>query len=156
MARGPSKSPFDIYAVGERRAAYHLDAMADVAEDARPFFRQLQDEIAREEGEWWRTHGRGVWPALSDRTRELKQKAGLDNGIMVATGALRASMTKGSGGRGRRVSKSVMHFSTPLYYAVFHNTTRPVRIPRDAKFRRMVHDELTKHLLEPTKRTVVE
>jgi hypothetical protein len=149
MAR---EARIEVEQEGAGRAAHHLHGMAAVIEQPRPFWEKLQDQIAGLERVWFATDGRGTWPPLADATRERKAQQGLDPHIMVATGALRDSLTAGHIGKSRRKSKTVMHFGTSVYYA--NMQTRRVLVPTDRKFRKMVSKQLAAYIVAPTKKSV--
>jgi hypothetical protein len=156
VARAPRiRKPEDfISSVGVFRAVRHLRGMQAAADDPRPFWRKLQDEIAKEERHWFETSGHGAWPPLADSTRERKAALGLNSRTMVATGALVRSLTVGHQGKSRRVGKTIMHFGTSVYYANMHAKTRPVLIPTDTKFRSLVKKQLAHYVVEPTTKAV--
>lgn len=156
----PVKNPlgFVMEEKGGEVAERHLTGLAKRGEDPRPAFRQITDELRLGEAEWFDSAGAGTWPRLSDRTLESKQRQGLPREPLVATGALRRSLTvkRGQGGI-RSVTKRQMRFGSRIYYAKFHERgtgvpARPILVPLTPKTRRRMVDDIREHLLGRRKR----
>lgn len=144
----------DIEEHGAREAAWDVRAIGERAADPRPYFRNVFDVIARAEGNWFATEGRGTWPQLKEATRERKRRAGNDNGAMVATGRLRNSLTKASGrGARRRAAKTVMRFGTTVPYAKYHYHRMPPLVPMDERIRRDLCKRLSTYIVKSNTRS---
>jgi phage gpG-like protein len=136
-----------IKAKGDDVASRHLTELAKRGDDPRPAFREIVEDVRSAEADWFASEGRGSWPPLAARTLAAKARAGHAGGALVATGALRRSLTvKRGAGAVRSATKRQMKFGTKVHYARFHDTgegapKRRVMIPLDARARReMVKD----------------
>jgi phage gpG-like protein len=152
-------SPLDlgIQAQGDDVASRHLTELAKRGEDPRPAFRQIVEEMRSAEGEWFGSDGAGTWPKLADSTLEAKRRAGFPTDVLVATGALRRSLTVKRGkGAQRSITKRQMRFGTKVYYGKFHDqgsgvAKRPILVPMDAKARRRMVADVRDHMLGKTR-----
>lgn len=66
------------------------------------------------------------WPALSEKYAERKKSIWGDRGILVASGALLASMTvEGATGNINIITKTSAIFGTSIYYGIYHDSSEP-------------------------------
>ena len=151
MAAGPLG--FVIESHGDKAAARAVALLGKRGEDPRPAFAQMQDDLRAAEVEWYDSHGEGSWPHLDERTLENKQRQGYPPEPLVATGALRRSLTVKRGQKGiRSATKTRLRFGTRVPYAVFHQEARGVPqrrplVPVDQRTRRKMTGDLRDHLL---------
>jgi phage gpG-like protein len=153
----PKASPlgFSIEAKGDDAAARTLRALGQRGEDPRPVFQQISDELRAAEVHWFESRGDGSWAPLAQDTLDKKARSGQPPEPLVATGALRASLTASRGQQGRRtVTQKQMRFGTRVKYAVFHKEGRGVPersplVPVDARTRRRMVKDVRDYLMQP-------
>lgn len=118
---------------GDEAATQLLRGLGKSAADPRPAFKQIADELAIAEGEWFASRGEGSWPDLAETTIAYKAQHGLPPDPLVATGALKRSLIVRSGSGGRRtITQKQLRYGTRVPYARFHARARTgySRMPR--------------------------
>lgn len=114
----------DFSVLGEKQVSQMLSRTTDKAADLGPYWLMvtglLQDTIA----EQFRTEGgrTGGWAPLSDRYALDKVRRFGAAPILVATGALKDSLTGGSGFIQRQEGNESLRFGTSLGYGVYHQS----------------------------------
>ncbi len=116
----------ELAITGDHEAAKRLQRIGDRAVDARPVFREITQLLVGYERKRFDLEGPG-WEPLSPSTVARKARLGQPPTPMVATGALERSLTSLGGANQRlEVERDEMVFGTTLFYARFHQKTRPV------------------------------
>ena len=157
MANVAAALGLDVRAHGDDVASRHLTALAKAGEDPRPAFRQIQEEIRTAEATWFGTRGEGSWPNLQQATLDAKLRRGQPPDPLVATGALRRSLTvKRGSGAIRSATKRQMKFGSKVYYGRFHERGGrvPVRrplLPVDTRTRRRMVKDVREWLMGATR-----
>ncbi len=115
-----------------------------------------ESRLARSDGSVT-TVPKTYWPELAEATRENKAALGQPSAALIATDALRESLTARSGHKGKRTAtRQSMRFGTRVWYARFHaGGTKGTRgipkrdplIPIDVRTRRRMVDEVRRYLL---------
>jgi phage gpG-like protein len=129
-----------LYSVtGEDDVRHMLLAIGDRAEDARPAFKVIADQLRAVELALFEAEGAGEWPPLKESTRERKAALGQPDKILQATGALKDSLTiNNAEGATEYLSPWELVFGTHLTtedgapYPVFHQrgtSKMPARPP---------------------------
>lgn len=145
-----------VAAKGDDVASRHLTELGKRGDDPRPAFRAIVEDVRSAEADWFTSEGAGSWPPLAARTLKAKQRAGYPSSALVATGALRRSLTiKRGKGAVRSATKRQMKFGTKVHYARFHDTgegapKRRVMIPLDAKVRRRMVKDVRDYMMGRT------
>lgn len=126
------------------RAAYPREAYNEVAADAR---REMAGEFSSQ-GQ----RGGRAWVGLASSTLERKRRESLPSRILVATGALQASLVTSGGGNITQIDHEGVAIGTTVAYARFvsggtrRQPARPIR-PSVAAQERWV-DMLAEHIIE--------
>lgn len=114
----------DIKVTGDRRTITAVNAWMRELEDWTPVWALIEADFYRMEQEQWASEGsRGgdKWPPLSPAYAAWKARRYPGQPLMVATGALRDSMTKqGATGQVRVIDKFRMELGTEIEYGVYH------------------------------------
>lgn len=109
---------------GNRQAAIRFRVMADKALDAKPVMAVIRELIIRGHREQFDTHGGFLgdeWPPLADATIARKQREGLPEEPLVATGALGTALAGGAG-KSTTVTRAMVRVGLnkrTLWYAIF-------------------------------------
>lgn len=128
---------------GDEAAAQLLRGLGKSAADPRPAFKQIAEEIAVAEGDWFASAGGGSWPRLAETTIAYKAQHGLPPDPLVATGALKRSLIVRSGSKGRRtITQKQLRYGTLVPYARFFQRARTgySRMPRRYPMISLGHD----------------
>lgn len=116
--------------------------------NARPALEQTADVLMRREEQWWDSGGEGTWPPLADETLRQKAALGQPAELMVATGKLRASLTRrGAAGQDLEVTESTLRLSTTLAYAAYASRRRPIAAPPSRGEVAEAADEITSYVM---------
>jgi phage gpG-like protein len=97
--------------------AQRLQRFAASVSDARPAFEAMLPYLNRGEEQAWSTSGAALgthWPPAADPERKV------DPRMLVATGALRASLAGQTGESERVATSTELRFGTRVPYARFH------------------------------------
>lgn len=87
-------------------------------ERPRPALEEVRQDFFRVEEEWFATAGRGTWAPLSPSTLRSKPAG---TGILVRSGALRASLTRAGARYGyNRINRATLFVGTQHPAAEFH------------------------------------
>lgn len=160
----------DIF--GEQQIARKLLRVGEHAEDAAPAFRGIADYWRRIEVRQFNSQGEtgsGGWKPLAAATiaskkasKDPKVRANAEK-ILVATGALRASLTRaGDEQHVERVTRDSLEFGTTVDYGAYHQLGRgvpqrrpvePTETQRRESVRRLQRWLMTGELLAPSRRT---
>jgi phage gpG-like protein len=108
-----------IEAPGAATLARRLQRWGTAIEDARPAFEQMFTYLNKGEGEIFDSQGSAFghrWPQAADPERKS------DPRLLVATGALRASLATQTGESERVATATEMRFGTRVPYGRFHET----------------------------------
>lgn len=116
---------FDLEVKGDKVAIAKIDELSDRAGDLQPVFRAAGEIIAKGLKRQFETRGaylggKGTpWKPLAAATVERKSRQGLPADVLVAAGALAASLT---GGKGHvlRIAKTQVRVGTKDFKARFH------------------------------------
>ncbi len=117
-----------IEVIGEDTAALHVNEVGARALDLRPAFTRIREMLIEGNKRQFASKGGyfgGSWPPLDADT--VAQKG--SSATLVATGALRASLTGGSGAKSD-VDRSGVSVGTSVWYAKFQHggtTNAPAR-----------------------------
>jgi len=147
---------------GAEQASQLLVGLARRGEDPRPAFKTILDELRMAEDVWFRSHGKGDWPALAPETLARKRELGQPSDILVATGALGRSLTVRRGAKSvRSATKTRMRFGSQVWYGKFHKLgsgNSPVRdplLPLDLRTRRRMVKDVQDYMMGRLRRTSV-
>jgi phage gpG-like protein len=109
---------------GDKQVARELLRLGDRAADARPAWNAIIDRLLLLEREQFDSEGgraSGGWKPLAPSTVADKARRDLDPRILHATGRLRDSLTRRTGGDAVRESHpNEMRFGTDVPYARYH------------------------------------
>ncbi len=114
----------DFNVLGERQVSRMLSRTTDKAADLGPYWQMVQGLLEESVGKQFDTQGgrTGGWAPLSARYAADKSRRFGSQPILVATGALKESLTGGSGGIARQEGNTSLRFGTQLGYGRFHQT----------------------------------
>ncbi len=110
--------------LGEKQVSQMLSRTTAKAADLGPYWLMVQGLLQQAIKEQFDTEGgrTGGWAPLSERYASDKVRRFGNQPILVATGALRQSLTGGSGGIARQEGNNALLFGTELGYGRFHQT----------------------------------
>jgi phage gpG-like protein len=144
----------DINVLGEDALNRTILRRSDHVKDFRPAFRKIRDrlrQVARRQFATEGSYGSGGWPDLAESTLARKRAAGQPARILVATGALRDSLTGAGAGSIDLMTTHEMRFGSSVSYGKFHaKGTRkmprrsPINMPEAE--RRAILTELVRHI----------
>lgn len=106
-----------IEAPGAEQLARRLQRWGTAIEDARPAFEQMDTYLQRGEGQIFDSSGAAFghrWPQAADPERKA------DPRLLVATGALRASLASQTSESQRVITPTELRFGTQVPYGRFH------------------------------------
>jgi phage gpG-like protein len=121
---------------GETELNRTMLRFTQAVEDMRPAFTNIHTDFLHTERAQFSSEGAagatGRWAPLADSTVAYKAARGLDPAILVATGALEASLTQsGSEHHIYRVTPDTMFIGSSVDYGKFHQSRAPrTRLPR--------------------------
>jgi phage gpG-like protein len=119
---------------GAAAAQQMMRGLAERAANTEPAMSSVADEMLAGQADWWASQGHGSWPPLAESTLRIKASRGQPATMLVATGALRASLTsKGATGQTLVVSRDQALIGTRVAYARFVTRRRGVIAPPDAE-----------------------
>jgi phage gpG-like protein len=109
----------DIDIFGEKQVARNLRGLARAADNMRPAYDEIADDFLRIEREQFATQGArgpgGAWVPLKPSTLRNKARKGQPSTILVATDALRKSLTqRGARGSVRTIRKDTVTLGTRI------------------------------------------
>lgn len=129
-------SAFRFSHAGTDEVTRSLERFGGRAEDMRPALRDVSDEIRKATRVRFAAQGAGDWPPLAPATVRKKAALGQSPKILVATGALRRSLTnKRAKGSIRQVERRFVVVGTKLFYARFQTERPPIVFDRATKVR---------------------
>ncbi len=110
--------------LGEKQVSQMLSRTTDKAADLGPYWLMVAGFLQTTIEEQFRTQGgrSGGWAPLSDRYAADKLRRFGSSPILVATGALKESLTGGSGFIQRQEGNESLRFGTQLGYGVYHQS----------------------------------
>ena len=110
--------------LGEKQVSQMLSRTTAKAADLGPYWLMVQGLLQQAIKEQFDTEGgrTGGWAPLSERYASDKVRRFGNQPILVATGALRQSLTGGSGFIARQEGNETLRFGTQLGYGRFHQT----------------------------------
>ena len=115
-----------IEAPGAAQLARRLQRWGTAIEDARPAFEQMRTYLNRGEAQVFDSQGSALghsWPKAAEPERKT------DPRLLVATGALRASLAAQTSESTFLATPTELRFGTRVPYAHFHETGIPGRLP---------------------------
>lgn len=121
---------------GEAELNRTMLRFANAVDDMRPAFTAIHDDFIKTEKAQFASEGAagasGKWAPLAESTVAYKASHGLDPAILVATGALRASLAnQGDQSHVYRVTKDTMFIGSKVDYGKYHQSRLPrTRLPR--------------------------
>ena len=113
----------ELTTTGDKQITTKLLAGARRALNLDPALRDTADELRRAADREFRAQR---WLPLRPNTVRRKREEGLDPRILIATGAMRESLTTRHGGNIERVSGNQLDFGSSVYYLEFTQRRRPV------------------------------
>lgn len=145
---GSSGPEVAISAPGAETLAARLERFAMSVEDARPAFEEMHTYLERGEAQTFDSQGGALgahWPPAADPQSKT------DPRLLVATGALRASLASQTGESERVATSTEMRFGTRVPYGRFHEygTSRMPARPFLG-----VPDAMTRELVAIMERTI--
>lgn len=105
---------------GGEQTERHLLGLGERAENATPVLRRIAELMRLAEIRWFESEGEGSWPALAESTMTAKDRGGLEERILVATGQLRDSLTSEGSGNIAHIQRDELIFGTSDRTARFH------------------------------------
>lgn len=115
-----------IEAPGAEMLSRRLQRWGTAIEDARPAFEEILGYLNKGEEQIFGSQGAAFghsWPQAADPARKS------DPALLVATGALRASLAGQTGDSERYVTPTELRFGTRVPYGHFHEYGIPGRLP---------------------------
>ncbi len=113
-----------------------VERIADRLRDLRPAFGRVVEAFHARERQMFQNRGDRRWPPLKRSTLLLKRRRGLDRRVLVASGALRASLTSSTAsGSVVKMTATRVEAGTSLPHARWARHRRPlIRVrPKDRK-----------------------
>lgn len=104
-----------------------LERISGNAGNLRPFFGAAATEFHRIERARFASRGQNTWVPLAQITLRRKRRRGMGRGILVATGALRRSLTSPvARGSVMDIGPTEAEMGTDLPYAKYQDRRRPL------------------------------
>lgn len=140
--------PLTIHLVGETLLQAAFVQLVAAFSDFSPVFERIGDEGERIQKQRFEAEGPG-WTRLTPRYAAQKARRYPGKTILRREDILFLSFQKGNAGNVRRISATEGEFGSSIFYAVFHQKTRPIidmTSEHEARFINIAYREMNERI----------
>lgn len=117
--------PVTIHLTGESRLQAAFVSLGQAFSDFTPIFEKIGDEGEKIQKQRFEAEGPG-WTRLTPRYAAQKARRYPGKTILRREDVLYLSFQKGNAGNIRRITRTEGEFGTSIFYAIYHQKTRPI------------------------------